>query len=78
MDLQQWERILESTNHYQRLKAEAVRYKASEEKRIKWLKDKNISERSCSKMATGGRAALVPVNETFAAIHLKKTTMKLP
>ena len=44
MDLQQWERILESTNHYQRLKAEAVRNKASEEKRIKWLKDKNISE----------------------------------
>ena len=44
MDLQQWERILVSTNHYQRLEAEAVRKKTSEEKRIKWLQDKNISE----------------------------------
>ena len=44
MDLQQWERILESTNHYQREKAEAVRKKTAEEKRIKWLTDKNISE----------------------------------
>ena len=43
-DLKQWERILESTNHVQRLHAEELRKKTKEEKIIKWLNDKNISE----------------------------------
>ena len=42
--LKQWERILESANHVQRLHAEELRKKTKEEKIIKWLTDKNISE----------------------------------
>ena len=44
MDLHQRERVLNSTNHQQRLSAYEAWSKAYEERRVKWLEEHNITE----------------------------------